>query len=126
MAITISCPSCGKTGKVPDEFQGRQVKCSTCGTRLVVGDSEGFILDEEPAPSRQETPDTRTLSSSSQRELAHGWFYFHNGAKLGPLTFEGLKKAASVGNLTPSHEVLRPGATAWVRADTIRELAPWP
>jgi peptide subunit release factor 1 (eRF1) len=30
MAIVIACTHCGKTGKVPDNYVGRKVKCPKC------------------------------------------------------------------------------------------------
>jgi hypothetical protein len=36
MPIPTACPSCGKTGRVPDEFQGRKVRCPRCRTRFPV------------------------------------------------------------------------------------------
>ncbi len=31
MPMTMSCPGCGRTGRIPDELQGKQVKCPKCG-----------------------------------------------------------------------------------------------
>ena len=30
MTISLTCPNCGKSGKIPDEFVGRNVKCPRC------------------------------------------------------------------------------------------------
>ena len=37
MAIDVTCPSCGKNGRVPDRVAGKAVRCPGCGARLVVG-----------------------------------------------------------------------------------------
>lgn len=32
MPIAFACPQCGHQGSVPDEFQGKQIRCKKCGT----------------------------------------------------------------------------------------------
>ena len=36
MAIVVTCPACGKKGKIPDNFQGSDIKCPACNTRFGV------------------------------------------------------------------------------------------
>jgi tetratricopeptide (TPR) repeat protein len=35
--VAITCPSCGRKGRIPDEFLGAEVKCPACKVRFVVG-----------------------------------------------------------------------------------------
>jgi hypothetical protein len=48
MPIQTSCPSCGKTLRVPDDLLGRNVKCPSCQTQFVA--SEGAGAAESPPP----------------------------------------------------------------------------
>jgi ribosomal protein L37AE/L43A len=34
--ISTSCPSCGKTGKVPEPYQGKTVRCKKCSASFTV------------------------------------------------------------------------------------------
>jgi hypothetical protein len=36
MPISITCPSCGKTGRVPDDAKGKTIKCPKCGNSFGV------------------------------------------------------------------------------------------
>jgi hypothetical protein len=36
MAITVTCPSCGKCAQVPDDARGKKGKCSKCGAVVIV------------------------------------------------------------------------------------------
>jgi uncharacterized protein DUF6232 len=52
MPLTMSCPGCGGTGRIPDELQGKSVKCPKCGTRFVVGIENGRIQPRRPVDDR--------------------------------------------------------------------------
>jgi transcription elongation factor Elf1 len=40
MLISTSCPSCGKTGKVPEPYQGKTVRCKQCCASFTVRSQE--------------------------------------------------------------------------------------
>lgn len=57
MPIRISCPSCGRTLRVPDGLVGEKIKCPACLTQFISGaetanddDSAYTPVQEEPAP----------------------------------------------------------------------------
>jgi predicted Zn finger-like uncharacterized protein len=56
MAIIATCPSCSKQLSVPDEYQGKQVRCSNCQQVFVA-------IGEEPRaprpPEREDRPPRR-------------------------------------------------------------------
>lgn len=43
MAIHAECPSCGHTGRAPDNAAGKNIKCPKCGVKFVLG---AFARDE--------------------------------------------------------------------------------
>jgi predicted Zn finger-like uncharacterized protein len=51
MPITINCPSCSRTLRVPDDLLGKNVKCPTCGTTFTASAEGSPPEDEEPAPA---------------------------------------------------------------------------
>lgn len=52
MPLSISCPACGKTGRVADQFAGHRVKCSGCGKPFIAGGAPGTVSPpiEPPRP----------------------------------------------------------------------------
>jgi predicted Zn finger-like uncharacterized protein len=56
MSITVSCPSCERRLRVPDNLLRAKVKCPTCGT-VFLGDSAGAPPappKEKPTPAREQ------------------------------------------------------------------------
>jgi predicted Zn finger-like uncharacterized protein len=54
MPITVDCPSCNRKLRVPDDLQGKKVKCPTCGTTFTAGASAApppAEEEERPAPA---------------------------------------------------------------------------
>jgi predicted Zn finger-like uncharacterized protein len=54
MPITVDCPSCNRKLRVPDDLQGKKVKCPTCGTTFTAGASAApppVEEEERPAPA---------------------------------------------------------------------------
>ena len=49
---TVTCPSCGETGKIPPSLIGARIKCKKCSTSFVVSPSEIKI----PAPEAASGP----------------------------------------------------------------------
>ena len=48
MSMIVNCPSCERQLRVPDELQGRQVKCPTCGSgNVIVGSTDYEASDFE-------------------------------------------------------------------------------
>jgi predicted Zn finger-like uncharacterized protein len=70
MPTVITCPSCSRSLRVPDELQGRQVRCPSCSTEFTAGaaaaaPSSGpglprLSIDEQP-PSAPSPPPGRRL-----------------------------------------------------------------
>src|SRR5262249_5928022 len=52
--VTARCPDCGFSGRVPDKFLGRPVKCRQCGTMFPVGGPPKPAEPEPAAPTRSE------------------------------------------------------------------------
>ncbi len=48
MAITVTCPSCGKRLSAPDSTSGKRAKCPKCSTIMVIPTSEARIVEPEP------------------------------------------------------------------------------
>ena len=46
--IAVACPSCARTGRVPQEFRGKRIKCQACQTR--------FTLASDPGPADGKPP----------------------------------------------------------------------
>jgi hypothetical protein len=67
MPIQTSCPSCGKTLRVPDTLIGKSVKCPSCQTQFSAGEGAGATESPPPLPRdsrrdegiREETPSRR-------------------------------------------------------------------
>ena len=70
MQETISCPSCTRVLRVPDDLKGQQVRCPSCATVFTAGAAEPLIpppveqppVEREPAraaeaPRRRALPD---------------------------------------------------------------------
>src|SRR5436190_11072748 len=53
MPIVYECPSCGKKLKIPDEFVGKQVRCSDCAGTFVADTRPALV----PPPQRGEPDD---------------------------------------------------------------------
>jgi len=52
MPLIFTCPNCDKKLRTPDEAEGRKLRCSGCGTVLVVTE-EGLVPFEEEAKPRK-------------------------------------------------------------------------
>jgi hypothetical protein len=55
MPISFRCPDCEKSLRVPDEKQGKRIKCSGCGVVVKVPD-EDEELEDEPPSRRSKSP----------------------------------------------------------------------
>src|SRR5947209_679294 len=67
MSNTISCPSCQRTLRVPDDLLGGLVKCPRCG-QTFTAEVEGAPPPREPAPERERAQDEPPRRRSSRRE----------------------------------------------------------
>src|SRR5262245_59822244 len=56
MPVTVTCPTCGNQGRLPDDFQGSVAKCGKCKMRF----------DITPWTNPVEPPESPTKSNSSQ------------------------------------------------------------
>lgn len=63
MSLTISCPSCQRPLRVPENLLGQSVKCPSCGQIFTAPDHL-----EEPAPSRLAPEQPSRRSSPPPRE----------------------------------------------------------
>lgn len=51
MSIDVSCPGCGRKGRVPDSAAGKRAKCPACGTGMLVPGTNAIpvaMLDDDP------------------------------------------------------------------------------
>lgn len=60
MSFTISCPSCQRTLRVPENLLGQAVKCPSCGHQFAAPEQ----IEDEPAPH----PDSDRPSPADARE----------------------------------------------------------
>ena len=76
MPIQTSCPSCGKTLRVPDDLVGKNVKCPSCQMQFIASEGTGAAESPPPLPPesqsereryREEAPAARP---SSRRQRA--------------------------------------------------------
>src|SRR5579859_6847881 len=37
----VSCPNCGKTGTVPDQFLGKRIRCKVCASEFLAAQGSG-------------------------------------------------------------------------------------
>lgn len=61
MPLRISCPSCGRSGRVPEQAIGRNVQCPACGHRYQLTAEttipEGLeLIDDDPTPALPPPP----------------------------------------------------------------------
>ncbi len=63
MPIRISCPSCGRTGRVPEHAIGRSVQCPACKHRYLLTTAsaipEGLELIDDPPPDSRPKPPSK-------------------------------------------------------------------
>src|SRR6516165_5105325 len=50
MPLIISCPSCARQLRLPDELQGQQVKCPSCMTQFTATADSGSAPTPAPPP----------------------------------------------------------------------------
>ena len=73
MAVNLKCPNlgCRKVLKVPNNSRGKRVRCSFCGTVLLVPFTKPYIknsANSSAAPRRSEDPDQKGEKSSAKGE----------------------------------------------------------
>ena len=66
MPIQTSCPSCGKTLRVPDTLVGKNVKCPSCQTQFVASESGAASESPPPLPDDARRDDAIREKSSSR------------------------------------------------------------
>lgn len=75
MAVSVSCPECGKTLKAPEEMAGKRVRCPGCqqAFRLAAPSvAEDFEVPETPAARDDEFPDLSDVLDRTQESPADG------------------------------------------------------
>jgi WD40 repeat protein len=90
MPLTMSCPGCGRTGRFPEAFQGKTVRCPECGTRFVV--------------------ETNTKTDSDE------WYYQELGEEKGPVSFSKLQNLACRDEIGPDTLVRQGPHDEWKTA----------
>lgn len=55
MSTLITCPSCDRKLRVPEELHGQDVKCPSCGNTFVAPGDEDGTAAPPPSPPRAET-----------------------------------------------------------------------
>ena len=48
MPFAMNCPECSASLKIPDELQGKKIKCKSCGTP--------FRAEQEEPPAKKKKP----------------------------------------------------------------------
>jgi S1-C subfamily serine protease/regulation of enolase protein 1 (concanavalin A-like superfamily) len=56
MPIPFTCPSCGRSGRLPDAFTGDKVKCPACQTIATVSQPEREVKPPSPSPAEPPKP----------------------------------------------------------------------
>jgi hypothetical protein len=90
MPLTITCPSCRTTAKVPDELRGKKLRCKACKeifraeaapepeeevvvlTEVEKEDSEGYAPRKEPEEDRQVRRKPKKSNPRKRREAGSG------------------------------------------------------
>lgn len=87
--LHVTCPKCGKSGEVPNQFAGKDIHCKKCDARFIVpGPGEARPVDRPPG-----------------RVAAHAHGHEHVAAtavKAAPHIMPSLTAAAPAGNLLDS------------------------
>jgi predicted Zn finger-like uncharacterized protein len=103
MPITINCPSCSRTLRVPDDLLGKNVKCPTCGTTFTASAEAPPPEEEEPAaraPARAPAPppdDDEERDERRPRRLRRSSLEPHRGPLVLVLGILGLLVFAPLG-----------------------------
>jgi predicted Zn finger-like uncharacterized protein len=81
-AIVTDCPSCGRKIKIPDELQGKQVKCPSCSTTFQTAE-EGPV-DAVAAASPAARPEAKALidGEGDSQSVKRTKFCFECGEKI--------------------------------------------
>ena len=95
MPFEISCTSCGRLLRVPDEGAGKHVKCPQCQTVLV-------------APSSSDNSSTAVGSTSEMWHMKGA-----DGQTYGPVPRSELDNWCREGRLAANSQILRDGANQW-------------
>ena len=56
MPITVSCPNCAKSLKIPDTAVGKRVKCPACQTPFTAAEPDDAVTSAPPKPSAVKKP----------------------------------------------------------------------
>ena len=75
MPIQVTCPSCGRSGRVPDSAAGKMIQCPACGRRYRLPETEsndpGFdLIDDAPAAAAPPRPRAVAPPSPSRQAAA--------------------------------------------------------
>jgi hypothetical protein len=49
--LPFTCPNCGKTGRIPEQFRGRTVKCPACEQVVKVPETVSQSVQAKPSPA---------------------------------------------------------------------------
>lgn len=104
MPLTVTCPTCLQSGRVPDDSQGRSVKCPKCGGR--------FNAIGNP-PAKDNVADVPPPLPPAE------WLYTRSGQQHGPVSFMVLKGMAESGHLAHTDMVWKKGTPEWVTASSV-------
>lgn len=56
MAIVVTCPACGKKGRIPENFQGSEIRCPACKARFGVEPKTTLTMSEIGTTTRSNEP----------------------------------------------------------------------
>jgi poly(3-hydroxybutyrate) depolymerase len=110
MSLIATCPTCARTGNVPDTYRGRRVVCRQCGTGFVVpaadSRSESLTNGRQRPPAAAEPPGCVGYSGLAPVPVSFGFIGEPENSSAPPISGEGLTE--------PTTAARRPG----VRLDT--------
>jgi hypothetical protein len=108
MVVQVKCPSCGRTGKVPDSTRGQKARCPACKHIFPV-----------PAEAKQASKPAPVVPPKRRQEL---WFYKELGQEIGPVTLEIIAILARKGEIGPDSMIRKFPDGPWVVAGRMKGL----
>jgi hypothetical protein len=96
MSLTAECPTCARTGDVPDTYRGRRVRCRQCGTFFTVAPAAASSLSKNPTNGVQEP------ATAAELDAGAGF----SGLAPGPLSPQSSGEAENSSDPPDSDEVI--------------------
>ncbi len=121
--IAFSCPGCGKSFSVKDEFAGREAKCPTCRIAIRVPAAvQPAVAIPTPAPSVVGGAASGGVVASPA--AAPRLYFIRHGQRFGPLPLDHMQQKVASGQISAADLVWIEGTPQWVPAREIAALFP--